>query len=196
MLGANLLQTENEKRETSLTPSSNPFSCGLLLPNIISSFLFFSFRFSFLVADSFLGHETPMVQPSLAPEEDTTNSTRSTTLPDQVSIPTVENESRRDRQIAIPPLQLSVLQGLEGTTHQFTHSPTSIQPSPTASAPTVSPSTNDLPGASEKQGVSQPPAPLRSRPVASQTFAEGMNGSLQALRRKTFDRLHHRRDTR
>ncbi|KAK3806837.1 MAG: bacterial low temperature requirement A protein-domain-containing protein [Benniella sp.] len=139
-----------------------------------------------------------MVQPSLAPEEDTTNSTRSTTQPDQGSIPTVETESRRDRptQIAIPPLQLSVLQGLEGPTHQFTHSPTSIQPSPTASAPTVSPSTNDLPGASEKQGISQLPAPLRSRPVASQTFAEGMNGSLQALRRKTIDRLHHRRDTR
>lgn len=150
-----------------------------------------------------------MVRSSSTTEKDrtsthSTSSTSSPPLPLQVapdppvSVPTATNESEarrrdtnpRDRptQIAIPSWQPSVLQGLGGTTHQLSHSPTSFQPSPTSF-------TNDLP-TWEKPSSNHPSGPQRNRPLASQTFAEGMADSLQSLRRKTFDRIQPRRDTR
>ncbi|KAF9896448.1 hypothetical protein BX616_007433, partial [Lobosporangium transversale] len=86
------------------------------------------------------------------------------------------------------------------TTNQLTHSPTSIQPSPQPQTPSSQPNqltTTSIqhPRRPLRSNTKVPNEPLVNRPLASHSFAEGMSGSLQSLRRKAFERKHSTRDT-
>ncbi|KAF9953966.1 hypothetical protein BGZ72_005004 [Mortierella alpina] len=71
--------------------------------------------------------------------------------------------------------------------NQLTESPTSIHP-PTLS---IEPGAQD-----DHSSSSNAQGPLRSRLLASQTFAEGMAGSIQSLRKKALERMNSHMESR
>ncbi|KAI7827539.1 bacterial low temperature requirement A protein-domain-containing protein [Gamsiella multidivaricata] len=103
----------------------------------------------------------------------------------------VTNVSTVDRpaRITIPPRQ-PALTAMQDVSNQLTQSPTSLQPS----SPNTPASTSDLPDGPTRSQSNPTAGPLRSQLQASQTFAEGMTGSIQSLRRKAFERIHPKTD--
>ncbi|KAG0364300.1 hypothetical protein BGZ54_007666 [Gamsiella multidivaricata] len=79
---------------------------------------------------------------------------------------------------------------MQDVSNQLTQSPTSLQPS----SPNTPASTSDLPDGPTRSQSNPTAGPLRSQLQASQTFAEGMTGSIQSLRRKAFERIHPKTD--
>ncbi|KAF8982762.1 hypothetical protein BGZ52_001533 [Haplosporangium bisporale] len=81
---------------------------------------------------------------------------------------------------------------------RFTDSPTSYRaPSiAVAEGDTASVDMGSEGGSGARSRVRQLTEPLKSRLQASQTFAEGMSGSIQSLRRKAFERMQSTKDRR
>lgn len=79
---------------------------------------------------------------------------------------------------------------------RFTDSPTSYRaPSiAVAEGDTASVDMGSEGGSGARSRVRQLAEPLKSRLQASQTFAEGMSGSIQSLRRKAFERMQSTKD--
>ncbi|KAF9352593.1 hypothetical protein BGX26_009634 [Mortierella sp. AD094] len=67
-----------------------------------------------------------------------------------------------------------------GYNTQITHSPISAQPIPGTPTSTHDPRSDQNP----------PSEPLSSRPLASQTFAEGMSNNIPSIRRRALERMH------
>ncbi|KAF9384122.1 hypothetical protein CPB97_005915 [Podila verticillata] len=80
---------------------------------------------------------------------------------------------------------------------RFTDSPTSYRaPSiAVAEGDTASVDMGSEGGSGARSRVRQLAEPLKSRLQASQTFAEGMSGSIQSLRRKAFERMQSTKDS-
>ncbi|KAF9279518.1 hypothetical protein BGZ68_007868 [Mortierella alpina] len=79
--------------------------------------------------------------------------------------------------------------------NQLTESPTSIHPPVLRTEPNASqqrePAAQD-----DHPSSSSAPGPLRTRLLASQTFAEGMAGSIQSLRKKALERMNSHMESR
>lgn len=73
------------------------------------------------------------------------------------------------------------------TTPLITHSPTSFAHSNVATDPEKQQEDRPTPARSMSRPLFEP---LRNRPQARQTFAEGMNHGIQSLRRTVFNRTH------
>lgn len=79
---------------------------------------------------------------------------------------------------------------------RFTDSPTSYR-APSIAIPDGDNTSIDMGsegGSGAMNRVRQLAEPLKSRLQASQTFAEGMSGSIQSLRRKAFERMQSTKD--
>ncbi|KAG0249247.1 hypothetical protein BG011_009466 [Mortierella polycephala] len=84
--------------------------------------------------------------------------------------------------------------------NQLTHSPTTYEPSTgalNAAAHQQTRSESCQTNIAPTRGQSRPlHEPQNNRPFASQTFAEGMGGSIQSLRRKAFERMNSHKENR
>ncbi|KAG0335770.1 hypothetical protein BG000_007250 [Podila horticola] len=127
-----------------------------------------------------------------------------TSLPDPHPEQQSQQQNQHHNEDAHPQLQRSLRINMpEPTPSQnpentrFTDSPTSYR-APSIAIPDGDNTSIDMGsegGSGAMNRVRQLAEPLKSRLQASQTFAEGMSGSIQSLRRKAFERMQSTKDS-